>query len=82
MAAENVRRVQELRRSNAAQPRPGKRDEGPAPEEWEELREPNSAQPCPNCGASLEQCMARTIFVEGPRKCCGPCKRHETFHVS
>jgi len=38
---DRVRRVQELRRSNAAQPRPGKRrsDETPAWEEWAQMRE-------------------------------------------
>lgn len=36
MADDRVRRVQELRRSSAASPRPGKRYAGPDPAEWEE----------------------------------------------
>lgn len=36
MSDERVRRVQELRRSNAASPRPGRRPAGPDPSEWDE----------------------------------------------
>lgn len=32
----NVNRVQELRRSNAAQPIPGKRNPGPSADEWDD----------------------------------------------
>jgi hypothetical protein len=36
MATDRVRRVQELRRSNAAVPRPGRRPAGPDPSEWDD----------------------------------------------
>lgn len=36
MASDRVKRVQELRRSNAAVPRPGRRPTGPSAEEWVE----------------------------------------------
>lgn len=37
MASDRVKRVQELRRSNAAVPRPGRRPPGPSAEEWASL---------------------------------------------
>lgn len=40
MTNERVRRVQELRRSSAASPRPGRRPDGPSPEEWDDEEDP------------------------------------------
>jgi hypothetical protein len=55
---DRVRRVQELRRSNAAQPRPGKRYAGPSADEWKCSCDPqlDGGRPDPLCGVHGGRC--------------------------
>ena len=72
MANERVRRTQELRRSSAASPRPGRRRGGPAPEEWDEAPSDDPycaahgvrfdpAVGCPDCVPELTDVLREAI---------------------